>query len=161
MNKNIPVWLLFLLLIAPYICQAMEPYEFPNEEVRKRFQQLTYEFRCPKCQNQNIADSHAPIAEDLRREVHRLLTEGRNNEEIVEFMVERYGNFVLYRPPFSKQTVALWILPGVLVVFGIAMVFWLGRRGRNVASVNGELTEDEEKRLQHLLKEASDIGERN
>ena len=149
--------LLFLLLPMAFLSQATEPYEFPDESVRERFQILTYELRCPKCQNQNIADSNAPIAKDLRREVHRMLLEGKPNDEIIRFMVERYGDFVLYRPPFSAKTLALWITPLVLVVFGMVIAFRLGRNSSKTRAGKEALSEDDEKRLRRLLKEATDV----
>jgi len=146
------------LMLASLNCFAIEPYEFPNEETRDRFQQLTYELRCPKCQNQNIADSNAPIAQDLRREVHRMLMEGNDNVEIVDFMVERYGDFVMYRPPFSAQTFALWTLPVVLALLGIGLAVRMGRGRRSQTVENDELSGEEQERLQALLRQSPGSG---
>lgn len=93
---------------------AIDTYEFDTEEQRARFYQLSNELRCPKCQNQNIADSNSPIATDLRREIFRMLDEGQSNEQITEFMVMRYGEFVRYKPALTAQTAVLWFRPGVL-----------------------------------------------
>ena len=83
---------------------AVGPGRFSDEGDRARYQRFTYELRCPKCQNQNLADSNAPIATDLRREIYRMFAEGKSNAEIVEFLVDRYGDFVLYNPPLSSKT---------------------------------------------------------
>jgi len=155
-NYSLTKIILASVLFLPLVCVAIEPYEFPSEEARQRFQDLTFELRCPKCQNQNIADSNAPIAQDLRKEVHRMLLEGDENDEIVDFMVERYGDFVVYRPPFSVRTFALWTLPVILVLVGIATAIWLGRRSRMRDGDNEEMNKAEQQRLQQLLKEASE-----
>ena len=86
---------------------AIDTYEFQDEGARNRYRTLTEELRCPKCQNQNIADSDAPIAKDLRNEIHRMLGEGKSDDEIVDFLVARYGDFVHYKPPINERT---WLL---------------------------------------------------
>ena len=83
---------------------AIDTYEFANDAERDRFRELTKELRCPKCQNQDIADSNAPIATDLRREIYRMLGEGKDNQQILDFMVARYGDFVLYKPALTSKT---------------------------------------------------------
>src|SRR5690606_30584825 len=87
---------------------AIDTYEFGSDSERARFRQLTEELRCPKCQNQNIADSNAPIATDLRREIFRMLEEGKSDDEIVDYLVDRYGDFVRYKPPVNARTLLLW-----------------------------------------------------
>lgn len=133
-------------------------FEFENEEQRQRFYQLGNELRCPKCQNQNIADSDAPIAEDLRNEVFRLLNEGYDNREIIDYMVMRYGDFVRYRPAFNAQTAALWLAPGVFLFGAIGiLVFMLIRRRGNTGGVeNSQLSEAEQQQLQKLLQQKGD-----
>ncbi|WP_371333223.1 cytochrome c-type biogenesis protein CcmH [Hahella sp. CCB-MM4] len=138
---------------------AIDVYQFPDEESRERYQDLTWELRCPKCQNQNIADSNAPIAQDLRREVHRMVVEGHSDKEIVDFMVERYGDFVLYRPRMSGRTMILWVGPAVLVILGIIVVLILGRKNK-VSQENDGLSEDERNRLRQLLDEAEHLSDK-
>ncbi|WP_020410385.1 cytochrome c-type biogenesis protein [Hahella ganghwensis] len=139
---------------------AIDVYEFPDEQTRERYQDLTWELRCPKCQNQNIADSNAPIAQDLRREVHRLLMDGRSDKEIVDFMVERYGDFVFYRPRMSGHTVVLWIAPLVLVLIGVSVVMILGRRNRNAGRDGDALSAGDRERLKQLLEEADHLSDK-
>ena len=98
--------------------QVQEPLVFENQQQQDRFDQLTKELRCLVCQNQNLADSDAQLAHDLRREVHELLQTGRSDEEIKQFLVDRYGDFVLYRPPVQKNTYLLWLAPLVLLLIG-------------------------------------------
>ena len=96
---------------------------FDDPEMQARYERLIAEVRCVTCQNQNIRDSNAFIAADLRREIRRLMGEGKSDDEIADFLVTRYGDFVLYRPRFSGKTMALWIAPFLLVLFGsIAIV---------------------------------------
>jgi len=103
--------------IAQYT-SVQEPLVFANQQQQARFDKLTQELRCLVCQNQNLADSDAPLAHDLRREVHQMLLAGRTNEQIKQFLVQRYGDFVLYRPPVQKNTYLLWLAPLVLLLAG-------------------------------------------
>lgn len=104
--------------------------QFNTPELNLRYHALISELRCPKCQNQNLADSDAPIAEDLRGELQRLLNEGYSDEEILQFMTTRYGTFVLYKPPFENNTLLLWGLPAVLLLTGLLLLVFLLRRNR-------------------------------
>lgn len=147
-----------LLLGTGLAFAAVDIFEFDSEEQRQRYYQLGHELRCPMCQNQNIADSDAPIAADLRREVYRLLQEDKSNNEIIDYMVERYGDFVRYRPAFNAQTFVLWVGPGVLLLAGFAILAVMVRRRRKaLAGEIDDLSEDDQQRLQSLLKKrASD-----
>ena len=101
---------------------AIDTYEFANDAERARFRELTQELRCPKCQNQDLADSNAPIATDLRREIFRMLGEGKDNQQIIDFMVDRYGDFVRYKPALTSKTVVLWFGPLALLVGGVVVI---------------------------------------
>ena len=132
---------------------AIDAYEFESEAERQRYRTLVEELRCPKCQNQNIADSNAPIAMDLRREIFRMLEEGQSNEEIVDYLVARYGDFVRYKPPVNLKTLALWYGPIVLPVigFGVLAVILMRRRRAAVSEAQNTLSEAERERLATLL----------
>ncbi|WP_027857805.1 cytochrome c-type biogenesis protein [Marinobacterium jannaschii] len=152
-----------LILLFPLTLQAaIDTYEFRDEETRKRFLVLTAELRCPKCQNQNLADSNSPIAEDLRGEVYRMLEKGESDTDIIDFMVVRYGEFVLYRPRLSSETYLLWYGPAALVVIGVVVVLLVTRRRRkNTGQVvesesSSGLDEAEQQRLKRLLDQDSD-----
>ena len=112
------------------------------------------ELRCPKCQNQNIADSDAPIAMDLRAQIFRMLEEGQSNEQIIDFLVSRYGDFVLYKPPVTARTLLLWYGPAGLLAGGFVLlgVILLRRRGKSGTAANG-LSADEQQRLAALLNQ--------
>lgn len=151
-------WLLCLVLLAPVALAAIDTYEFESEEQRLRFYQLSGELRCPKCQNQNIADSNAPIATDLRREVHRMLVEGKDDKQIIAFMVDRYGDFVRYKPALTPATMVLWFGPGVLLLGGFVFLLVLLRRRQRALreSATQHLSKDEQQRLQSLLEREED-----
>ena len=130
--------LLFALCIAPAFA-VIETYEFSSPELEKRYQALSQELRCPKCQNQNIADSNAPISQDLRRILHEQLEAGASDQEILDYMVARYGEFVRYRPEFSSATAALWLAPLILLALAAVVVALLMRgRGTRGEALNAE-----------------------
>ncbi|MDH4041333.1 MAG: cytochrome c-type biogenesis protein CcmH [Gammaproteobacteria bacterium] len=143
--------LLALVLLSGPALAVIETYQFSSPELEQRYQLLSSELRCPKCQNQNIADSNSPIAQDLRKLLYQQLEAGANDEEILDFMVARYGEFVRYRPRFGGATAALWLAPGLLLLAGIvvAAVALRGRRER--ASGGTTLSAEEEQRLRDLL----------
>jgi len=136
---------------------AIDTFEFANDAERQRYRSLIEELRCPKCQNQNIADSDAPIATDLRNEIFRMLEEGKSNDEIIDFLVSRYGDFVLYKPPLTSRTLLLWYGPaGMLVIgFGVLGVILIRRRSQNKDRLAAGLSLDEQTRLAALLEQNS------
>lgn len=114
-----------LLLSSPAQASSVETYVFSDPSYELRFHELNKILRCPKCQNQNLADSNSLISQDLRREVKRLLEEGRSDDQITEFMVMRYGSFVLYKPKLDKITYLLWYGPIGFGVFGLIMLVFV------------------------------------
>lgn len=144
---------------------AIDAYPFKSAQDEERFQQLTQELRCPKCQNQNIADSDSPIAADLRHEVYRMLEAGEPDDAIVDFMVTRYGEFVLYRPRVNEVTWMLWFGPFVLLAIGLLVVVVISRQRRRRAPAPGvaagdnnnnahaQLAPAERERLEQLLRQ--------
>lgn len=123
--------ILAAFVVAPVSAQAVrnaQPLEFRDAAEERRFHDLTVELRCVMCQNQSLADSDAPIAHDLRREVFNLMREGRSDAEIKAFLVERYGEFVLYRPRFGGNTLLLWLGPALVLLGGIVIVAVVVRR---------------------------------
>lgn len=133
---NLAVMLAALSVSAAF---AQEPLVFDTPEQEARYQQLTVELRCLVCQNQNLADSDAPLARDLREEIYGMMMAGQDNEQIKTFLVDRYGDFVLYRPEIKGNTLALWLLPGVLLAIGaIALFFTVRSRNRKLAAQRQE-----------------------
>jgi len=140
---------LLALLPAPALA-VIETYDFDNESLQQRFKTLAAELRCPKCQNQNIADSNAPIAADLRKQLHAQLHKGASDEEIVEYMVSRYGEFVLYRPRVNQVTLVLWLAPALLLLLAIVIVVTSFRARAPAAPT--PLSEEDKARLDALLE---------
>ena len=140
-----------LVLVTASANAVIETYRFSSPELEVRYHQLSAELRCPKCQNQNIADSNAPIAKDLRRLLHQQLEAGASNAEINQFMVERYGDFVLYRPRFSGVTIILWLAPALLFLLAAFVVFNLLRKRELGTKAGAKLTDVESERLRSLL----------
>ncbi|WP_439135876.1 cytochrome c-type biogenesis protein [Pseudomaricurvus sp.] len=147
-------WLVGLVLMASSAWAGIDVYEFDDEVTRQRYLSFVEELRCPKCQNQNLGGSDSPIAADLRRELYRMLQEGKSDKEIVDFMVNRYGDYVLYRPQLKSNTMLLWSLPAVLLVLGAVMVGLTLRQRRKSKSQGDVLESDEQARLKQLLKAA-------
>ena len=115
---------------------VIETYEFSTPDLELRYQALSQELRCPKCQNQNIADSNAPISRDLRAIVHEQLEAGATNEEIIDFLVDRYGEFVRYRPGMDSNTLWLWSAPLILLVMAVAVVLTQIRKDRDRQTIS-------------------------
>lgn len=149
--KRLVIALLGSLLLSGASFAAIDTYEFADQATRERFSTLTKELRCPKCQNQDIADSNAPIATDLRREIFRMLQAGQSDEQIVEFLVSRYGDFVLYKPPVTARTLILWYGPAVALGTGALLLLLMVIRRRRSSAANTDLCPEERERLSKLL----------
>jgi cytochrome c-type biogenesis protein CcmH len=130
---------------------VIETYDFSSPDLERRYHVLSQELRCPKCQNQNIADSNAPIARDLRVVLFEQLEAGASDDEILAFMVARYGEFVRYRPGMDRNTVLLWAAPGLLLALG-AMGLFIHFRQRS-AEVSMALTDSDKAEIERLLRE--------
>lgn len=149
--------LLWGLCLALPLQAAIDTHEFATKAESDRYRKLTEELRCPKCQNQNIADSDAPISLDLRNETYRLMTEeGLSDEQIVDFLVERYGDFVRYKPPRDSRTLVLWYGPFILLGFGLLMlvVIVARRRSGKGGQADDGLSGDDQQRLAELLTQS-------
>jgi len=125
------ILLLFLLLLSPVV-NAVDTYQFNNPEKQAAYDSLVSELRCLVCQNQTIGDSNAELAADLRRQVYEMLQQGKSQAEIQQFMTDRYGDFVLYNPPFKAKTGLLWLGPVVFLAVGLLAVFLFTRRKKTV-----------------------------
>ncbi|MCB1742895.1 MAG: cytochrome c-type biogenesis protein CcmH [Gammaproteobacteria bacterium] len=146
------------LLLLPWVLMlgsgnvsgvVFEPREFLSQDQEQRYKQLIAELRCLVCQNQNLADSGAELATDLRNEVYKMILAGDTDTQIVAFMVARYGDFVLYRPPLKLVTVGLWVGPLLLIALGLLLLYQTRRRFRSDAAAN--LSDAERARLNELL----------
>ncbi|MEC8427480.1 MAG: cytochrome c-type biogenesis protein [Pseudomonadota bacterium] len=137
---------------------VIDVYEFEDEVQRKRYLSFIDELRCPKCQNQNLAGSDSPIAQDLRRELYRMLEEGKSDKDITDFMVARYGDYVLYKPQVKSNTYLLWGLPvGLFAVAWLVAALTIRKRRAGMSKVEAEKLQSEasdKARLKKLLDEA-------
>ena len=131
-----------VLLLCAGAAIAIDPLPFKDEAEQERFQDLVAELRCTVCQNQNLADSNAELAKDMRLRVFEKMQEGRSDDEIKQFLVDRYGDFVLYKPPVKPTTWLLWFGPGVVVLIGAAMVVLSVRRRSRALPADAQGIED-------------------
>lgn len=142
---------LVMLLFSQWTQATIEIYEFPDPAHEQRYRALTEELRCLVCQNQNIADSHAELAQDLRRKVYEMINAGQTDDQIVQFMIDRYGDFVLYRPPLNPKTMILWLAPVLTVTAGLFGFWFLLKRRRQ----NDQQPSDADlQRIRDLLKKS-------
>ncbi len=142
----LPQVLLLLLFFMATVAfaQAIDPLPFKDYAQEVRFQSLTRELRCLVCQNENLADSNADLARDLRHEVFNLMQQGKSDEEIKQYLVDRYSDFVLYDPPVKASTLLLWFGPLVILLAGAAVVVvTVRRRGRAAVTVANDKPTDE------------------
>lgn len=139
------------LVISLQAHARISAYEFKNEQQEDAYNDLVHELRCLVCQNQTIADSNAELAQDLKRKTYEMVVSGKSKKEIADYMTQRYGDFVLYRPPVTQTTLFLWVGPFIIFFIG---VFFLIRviRNRKQASNSNTLTEAERAQAEDLLK---------
>lgn len=164
MNMNRPgcyKWFLLALVLVSWfpVFAAIDAYDFPNAQLEVRYQQLIDELRCPQCLNTNLAGSDAMIAQDLRREVHEQLLQGKTDEEILSFMRERYGDFILYRPRLMSSTFILWLGPLLLLFAGIFVVYRVVARSGTNPGQEATISSLEEARLNELFDQSDDRKE--
>ena len=145
--------LLLAILLIPCLAAAEEAKPLAeNQQAEARLKGLALELRCLVCQNQTLADSSAPLAEDLRREVREMIAKNMTDQEIIDFLVARYGDFVLYRPPLKATTMLLWLGPFLLlVVGGITLAVALRRRAKKVNDPT--LSDEDHRTVAQLLSE--------
>ena len=149
------------LLFSVSASAAIDALNFSSPQQEDDYHALTQELRCPQCQNNNIADSNAVIAVDMRGKVFELLQEGKSKQDVVQYMVDRYGNFVTYDPPLTPVTMILWGAPILFILLGVLVLFRRKRsQGESVSqtaeNANNVLTEEQQNRLNTLLNKEND-----
>ena len=142
---------ILILLSVQQLHAAEVMLEFDSPEQETRFEELLEELRCMVCQNQTLADSNARLARDLRERTYNMVRNGKSNNEIIEHMVERFGDFVLYRPPFKKTTVLLWFGPVIFLIIAVS-TFWLYSHRTRRKPIS-DLSPVEREKAQRLLDE--------
>lgn len=148
------IFVVLLLLLQKESYAGVEYHEFKQLEQEQQYKTLIKELRCLVCQNQTIADSNADLAKDLRQQVYEMINQGKNRKEIVDYMLARYGDFVLYRPPLKAKTILLWAGPVVFLVFGFLMLFFYIRNRKSNNRV--ELNQQQHEKLRQLLEQDKD-----
>lgn len=144
-----------LLVLCSFAYASIDTYEFANKEQEARYKQFIDELRCPKCQNQNLSGSDAPIAMDLRKQLYVMIGNGKSDEEIIDYMLDRYGDFILYKPRLTSKTLMLWGAPLVFLVIGLWILVRLLKSRRAIGRPQ-ELSAEEQAQLQKLLSRAND-----
>ena len=142
--------LLAFALGAPLATKAAAPAN-ADPTIARRVEELSQTLRCLVCQNQTIADSQAPLAVDLKNQIREKIDQGQSNEQIIDYMVQRYGDFVLYRPPVKATTLLLWFGPAALLVLGVFFLFRHLARRRKERPADTPLTDAERKQARALL----------
>ena len=143
-----------LFTVSATLQAADVPFAFNTPEQEQRYKALAEELRCLVCQNQSLADSHAELAQDLRNEVYRMIVEGHSDQEIIDFLVTRYGDYVLFRPPLKTGTVLLWAGPFLMLIGALLIVFRFTQRNKRLTSL--ELSSDDQQKLDALLQRPAD-----
>ncbi len=144
--------LLFLLDLTTYAAVEVKQFKTPQQE--QRYKKLINEFRCVVCQNQNIADSNAALAKDLRKQVYKMINAGQNDEAIFDFMVTRYGDFVLYRPAFNSMTFLLWAGPFIIFAIGLFVLIRFIRQRKQVVVTT--LSSNDKEKLKQLFADGKE-----
>jgi cytochrome c-type biogenesis protein CcmH len=145
------VYLLLLLFCCSPVAIAKEAQPAEDPQIEQRMKNLTQQLRCLVCQNETLADSQAELAEDLRREIRAQMKAGKTDQEILAYLTQRYGDFVLYKPPVKSTTYLLWFGPFVLLILGVLLLYhYLLRRKELIAEK--PLTAEEHKRAEQLLR---------
>lgn len=146
---------LFLIMTVATVAIGVDEKPLADPAQEARAQEVMKQLRCLVCQNQSIVDSNAPLAKDIRVIVRERITAGDSDEQVLHFMTDRYGDWVLLKPPFDGATIILWLSPLLLLLIGF-FVIYRNQTGRKIATAAPPLSEDEEKRLKVLLNERAD-----
>jgi len=144
-----------VLLMLSSLAGAVDTRQLATPEQQEIYETLTSQLRCLVCQNQTIADSNAELAADLRRQVYEMLEQGKSKQEILNFMTERYGDFVLYKPPFKAKTSLLWLGPGLFLLVGVMGVLLVVRRKKQAPTVV-IINAEQQAKINNLLDEGDD-----
>ena len=145
------IFLLAIALIGPVQASTIEAYPFENSTQEEQYKILIDELRCLVCQNQNLADSNAELAQDMRRKTYELVSAGKSKQEVVDYMVQRYGDFVMYKPPVQTNTLLLWTGPFIIFVVGLIVLARFVRR--KPAPEDAALSAEDRARAERLLGE--------
>jgi cytochrome c-type biogenesis protein CcmH len=153
------LWLFALLLMVSIQAFAIDDHQLADPQQQKTYELIISELRCLVCQNQTIADSNAELAADLRRQVFEMIQQGKSKNDIVQFMTDRYGDFVLYNPPLKSKTALLWLGPIAFLLIGLVMVAWFIRRKKQTTAI--VIDKGKQEKIHHLLFENKENGDQS
>ena len=160
MSIRILFQVIWLCLISGSSLAAIDNFEFPQKDQQERYQTFIDEMRCPKCDNQSLSGSNSAIAADLRKQLYEMVISNKTDDEIVTYMVDRYGDFILYKPRFTYQTFLLWAAPISFFLVGLLVLVLVLRSRKSM--VNGQgLSSSERAELKQLLDQYSDVKNKN
>lgn len=147
--------LFFMGVLQTAIAAPQDIYSFDSPKQQLRFQHLSKQFRCLVCQNETLADSNAPLAKDLRFQIYKMVKQNKNNHEITQFLVNRYGDFVLFQPRVGYLTFILWFGPFIMLAAALIRLYWLlnRRKQNNIKTKTHRFTKQDRERIRHLLQE--------
>src|ERR1700754_1846112 len=137
---------ILLLLTTSFQALAVDTTQMPTPDLQRRYLGLTHELRCMQCQNEAIADSPVSLAADLRRQVREMLLAGKSDDDVRNYMVARYGDFILFRPRVSSKTIWLWATPGILLLFGAAVAVQVTTKRAAMVDQDNEPVEEDSRR---------------
>jgi len=143
-------WFVFLLIFSGAVNAAISVFEFDTDEQTLRYQKLIAELRCLVCQNQNLADSNAELAVDLKTIVHQKILAGETDQQILSFMTDRYGDFVLYNPPLKTSTLLLWLGPTVFLILGLFVVILYIKKSKRDSVA--QLSQQQRENIRQMLE---------
>ncbi len=144
---------IFLILALPAMAVQIEFHTFENEQRERLYLDLIAELRCVKCQNQNLAESNAELATDMREKTYEMVSAGKSREDVVNYMTARYGDFVLYKPPFKSKTLLLWIGPPLMLLFSLFLLLRVIRKQSKQDSK--QLSDTERESVRNVLNSNS------
>ncbi len=140
----------FILIVVMPVQAAIDVYQFENSSQEALYKQMVNELRCLVCQNQNISSSNAALAQDLRQQTYEMIISGKSRAEIMAYMTQRYGDFVLYRPPVKLITIALWMGPILLLLIGVGVLISALKKRRNATEQS--LNDEQHSHIKYLLE---------
>lgn len=144
-------FLILLCMVALPVWASIDVYQFDSPEQEQRFRRLIDDLRCPKCQNQNLSGSDAEVAKDLKNRAYELMKQGRTDDEIRAYLIDRYGDFISYRPPVRTGTALLWFGPLLLLVTVGGVLVW---RTRRPPAAPAPISTEEREKLARLLDDS-------
>lgn len=144
--------LLFWIAPSSYALNS-DLYSFDTSKQQLRFQHLNQQFRCLACQNETLADSNAPLAQDLRFQIYKMVKQNQSDDQITEFLQKRYGDFIMFRPPVNKFTYILWYAPFLMLLIALARLYWLIRQRKRSAPVTYRFSKEDREKIRHLLNQ--------